>query len=222
VTQVRGKRSPQPAAPVAASAPAHVLIAAFGPFGGRKRNRAHDAVRLLVGEEVDGTPLEIAELPTVFAALPETIARLLQRSPKLLLLVGESASARTLLVERLAINVAHARIADNAGMRPIDEEVVRGGELARRVRFDPRMAANASLAAGVPCEVSSHAGTFCCNAALYHALGQAAAHPSKPRVAFVHVPARLPWARDHRTARGLLAVAKSLVGSAQLAYPAGS
>jgi pyrrolidone-carboxylate peptidase len=49
-----------------------------------------------------------------------------------------------------------------------------------------------------------------CNAALYHALGHAAQLPSRPRVAFVHVPARLPWARDHRAARGLYAIAKHL------------
>jgi pyroglutamyl-peptidase len=207
---------------VSVKSAAAIVVAAFEPFGGRRRNRARDAARLLVGEELDGSALDVADLPTVFATLPGAIARLLERAPRLLVLVGESAQARTLLVERIAINVAHARFADNAGHRPIDEEVVRGGELARRVRFDPRTVANAALAAGVPCEVSSHAGTFCCNAALYHALAQAAAQPTPPPVAFIHVPARLPWARDHRAARGLYAIAKSLLGSAQIAYPRGS
>lgn len=139
--------------------------------------------------------------------------RLLARDPRLLLLVGESREARRLLIERLAVNVAHTRIRDNAGAHPVDEELLHGGEPARRVGFDPRPPANAAIAAGCPCEVSSHAGTFLCNAALYHALGQAAAHPKRPRVAFVHVPARFPWARDRRTARGLFAIAKNLVST---------
>lgn len=188
-----------------------VVVAAFEPFGGRRRNRAQEAARLLEGARCGAHPVELITLPTVFARLPGAIAACLARDPVLLLLVGESGAARQLLVERLAVNVAHARLGDNAGARPIDEEVVPGAELARRVRFDARLAANAALAAGVRCEVSSHAGTFCCNAALYHALGQAEAHAERPLVAFVHVPARFPWARSDRAARGLLAIAQSLV-----------
>jgi pyroglutamyl-peptidase len=188
-----------------------VIFAPFEPFGGKKRNRARDATRLLAHEEIGGAPVEIVELPVVFAALPDAVRRLFARDPELVVLVGEANDAHKLAVERLAVNVAHARIRDNAGARPIDDELVHGGEAARRVSFDPRTAANAAIAAGCPAEVSSHAGTFCCNAALYHALGLAAQHPKRPRVAFVHVPARFPWARDHRAARGLLAIANHLI-----------
>jgi pyroglutamyl-peptidase len=190
-----------------------IVVAAFEPFGGRRRNRARDAARLLAGEELAGSHIELAQLPTIYAALPAAVSALLTPTPRLLLLVGESTEARTLLIERLAVNIAHAGIRDNGGARPIDEELIHGGELARRVAFDPRPAANAAIAAGVPCDVSSHAGTFCCNAALYHALGQAAQLPERPRVAFVHVPARFPWARDRRTAHGLYAIAKNLVNA---------
>ena len=187
-----------------------VIIAPFEPFDGRRENRARSAARILAGEELGGKPVEVVELPVAYAALPDAVRRLFARDPHLVVLVGETAEARTLLVERLAVNVAHARIRDNAGARPIDDELVPGGDPARLVTFDPRTAANAAIAAGCPCEVSSHAGTFCCNAALYHALGQAAALPSRPRVAFVHVPSRFPWARDRRAARGLYAIAAHL------------
>ena len=187
-----------------------VIIAPFEPFGGKRHNRARDAARLLAGEEIGGAPIEIVELPVAYAVIHDAVRRLLAREPPLVVLVGESNEARTLLVERLAVNVAHARISDNAGARPIDDELVPDGEAARRVPFDPRTAANAAIAAGCPCDVSSHAGTFLCNAALYHALGQAEQHPSRPRVAFVHVPARFPWARDRRAARGLYAIVKHL------------
>lgn len=192
------------------SARRRVIIAPFEPFGGRRENRARAAARRLAGVALGGAPVELVELPVVYAAIPDAVRGLLARAPAVVILVGESAEARTLLVERLAVNVAHARIADNAGARPIDDELAPGGEAARRVTFDPRPAANAAIAAGCPCDVSSHAGTFLCNAALYHALGLAAALPSRPRVAFVHVPARFPWARDRRAARGLHAIAAHL------------
>lgn len=191
---------------------ARVIVAAFEPFGGRRRNRAQDAARLLAGEEIGGAPVEIAELPVVYARIADAVKQLLARDPALLLLVGE-ADARRLKVERIAVNIAHTRRRDNAGAHPVDEELVRGGEIGRSVAFDPRTAANAAITAGCPCDVSYDAGTFLCNAALYHALGQAAAHPKRPRVAFVHVPSRFPWARDRRAARGLYAIARHLVAA---------
>ncbi|HEY7954745.1 MAG TPA: hypothetical protein VII38_05595 [Polyangia bacterium] len=187
-----------------------IVVAAFEPFGGRRKNRAHDAALRLRGAALEGRAVEVVKLPTIFAELPRALDGLFSRAPALVLLVGESAAARRLQVERIAINVAHARLGDNAGARPIDDEVERGGELARRVRFDPRAIANAAIAAGVPCDVSSHAGTFCCNAAFYLALGRAYG-PGAPLIAFVHVPARFPWARDERAARGLFAIARELL-----------
>jgi pyroglutamyl-peptidase len=188
-----------------------ILVGAFEPFGGRSRNRAADAADLLDGTTCAGHPVQVTSIPTVFERLPNVVAALFDQDAALILLVGESAQTRTLLVERLAVNVAHARLGDNAGARPIDEELVRGGAAAIKVKFDPRLAAHAAVAAGVPCDVSSHAGTFCCNAAFYHALRHAHASPERPPVAFVHVPARWPWARDRRAARGLAAIAEAVL-----------
>jgi pyroglutamyl-peptidase len=190
-----------------------IAVAAFEPFGGRRINRSWRAAECLRGATIAGHAIELVKLPVVYAKLPEAVATLLALKPALVMLVGESAAVRRLEVERLAVNVAHARLGDNAGARPIDEELEPGGEVGRRVRFDPRRAANAALAAGVPCDVSSHAGTFCCNAVLYHALGQTTAQGSPP-VAFVHVPAHWPWARDRRAARGLSAIAEALLNPA--------
>jgi pyroglutamyl-peptidase len=190
---------------------APVVIAAFEPFAGRRRNRAEEAARLLLGSTVAGHPVSIERLPTAFASLPQVLARLFDRNPAVLLLVGESRSARTLLLERIAVNVAHARIADNLGVRPIDQVLEPGAHVARKVTFDPRRVCNVAIAAGAPCEVSSHAGTFCCNAALFHGLGQAAVHPRRPVVAFVHVPQRWPFARDRRAAKGIYAIASELL-----------
>ena len=188
-----------------------IVVGAFEPFGGRRRNRSHEAAQFLDGANIAGHPVAVVKLPTVFAELKSAVASLFEHDPTVVLLVGEAGSARKLQIERMAVNVAHARLGDNAGARPIDEEVEHGGEAARKVGFDPRPIANAALAAGGPCEVSSHAGTFCCNAALYHALGLAAGRPNAPPVAFVHVPARWPWARNQRAARGLSAIAAALV-----------
>ena len=189
-----------------------VIIAPFEPFAGKRRNRARDAAHLLAGEELGGAPVEIVDLPVVYAASPTPCAACFARDPSLVVLVGEVDEARTLLVERLAVNVAHARIHDNAGARPIDDELVPGGEPARKVPFDPRTAANAAIAAGCPADVSSHAGTFLLQRrALPRARpGRGSARHRRASPSST-CPARFPWARDRRAARGIYAIAKHLV-----------
>jgi pyroglutamyl-peptidase len=183
-----------------------ICVAAFEPFGGRARNRAWEAASLLTGATLGGHPVEVHQLPVVYQQIGARIDELVAKQPAVLLLVGESGGTRTLELETVALNVAHAPSPDNAGQRPIDQALDAAGPLARRIQFAPDPVLRASFAAGVPCARSHHAGTFLCNAALYHALGR-----TGPRVAFVHVPARWPWARNRRAARGLSAIAEALL-----------
>lgn len=192
-----------------------ILVAAFEPFGGRRRNRAERAVRRLAG-----TPgLELASLPVAFARLPGALDALLARRPAVLLLCGEARQVRGLCVERVALNLADARIADNDGAQPRGLVLEPRGPLARQVAFPVETAVEAIEARGVPACASAHAGTFCCNAALYHALG--AAGP-ETLVAFVHLPARRRHLHAGRAAVGLRALLASLVavqGSGQGGEP---
>lgn len=177
-----------------------VIVAAFDPFGGRKRNRAQLAAQHLAGT----AGIELATLPTSFARLPAAIDALLKTRPRVLVLVGEARQAKTLLVERFALNLADARIADNDGAQPRGKLLETAGPTARAVPFAVDRVVAAMGAVGVPALGSAHAGTFCCNAALYHALGRTAIGGTL--VAFVHVPRRRRHLRAGAAARGLRAL----------------
>jgi len=170
----------------------NAVIAAFEPFGGRRRNRAQDAVAGL--GDLEG--VERATLPVDFAALGPAIRSLVDRAPRALLLVGEAGWTRRVKIERIAINVIHARIPDNRSARPQLAEVVPGGPLALPARWDPERAL-AAASGSAPAVISHHAGTFACNASLYLALHAA---PVAMSVGFLHLPA-LPWPIAPRTAR---------------------
>ena len=170
------------------------VVACFEPFGGRRRNRSERAARRL-SELAD---VLVATLPVSFARLPAALEALLARQPEVLLLCGESRRARQLLVERVAVNIADSRVADNDGVLAHGARLDHRGPLAREVRFDPSRVVHALREGGLSAAVSSHAGTFCCNAALYGAL----AHPG-PLVAFIHVPAKRRHLRAGQAARGL-------------------
>ena len=195
------------------SSTAKLLIGAFEPFGGRRDNRALRAARRLIGQRVDGIGVEIATLPVVFAALAGRVGDLLGQRPRALVLVGESHLARRILVERIALNLADARSTDNAGARPRNQTIVEGGPLARATRVDVRALAEEVARGGVDCGASSHAGTFCCNAAYYHALQQTS--EGGPPIVFIHVPSQRPWADDHAAARAL-----TIIGATLLREPA--
>lgn len=186
-----------------------VVVAAFEPFAGRKKNRAQRAARLLRADP----GVEVVTLPVSFARLPSAIDSILAQGPSLLLLVGESRSATTLHIERFALNLAHARLADNDGAQPQHQALVPDGPLALSVGIDVPKLVLAIEQRGVPVTASAHAGTFCCNAALYWALigiGAQDSAQSATRIAFVHVPSRRRHMRAKLAARGLRAAVVEL------------
>jgi len=157
-----------------------ILVAAFEPFGGRKRNRSWEVVRRLV---VEGG-VERILLPVDFAKLAPAIREASARSPRALLLVGEMPSG-PLRVEGIAVNVRHSERPDNAGMTVQGAPVVPNAAVALRTRWDPLQVAEAIRLAGIPAVPSFHAGTYVCNAALFLALLQL---PTRVPVGFLHVP----------------------------------
>src|SRR5689334_21788488 len=115
--------------------------------------------------------------------VPQWIAR----RPHAVLLVGETPTDK-LAVETIALNVIHDRRADNAG-RHIEWSSVRPGRpLALGATWNAMAVAAAVERAGVPVEISHHAGTYACNASLYHALDAAAQTALTAPIGFLHVP----------------------------------
>lgn len=181
-----------------------VVFAAFEPFDGRGRNRSLDAVRLLGSRGA-----AVRTLPVDFARLEALVPPLVDACGKALILVGESEAAQVVTLERVALNLIDARIPDNAGAQPRDVRVVEGGPLAYEATWPARELERALRAHGHTVELSAHAGTYACNAALYLALHRAASLVAPPRIGFVHVPVNAPWADDERAASVL-----SLIGVA--------
>lgn len=101
------------------------------PFGGQQVNPSWQAVKLVAETPPEGVDVAAVELPCVFrdgiVRLREAIER---TEPELVVCVGQAGGRTGLTVERVAVNVADARIPDNAGAQPIDEPVIEGGPTA--------------------------------------------------------------------------------------------
>ena len=105
-------------------------------------------------------------------------------APDAVVALGESARAEAITFERVAVNLRDSRIADNAGVRAVDEPVVAGGVDALFSTLPVRVLAEACDGAGVPATLSLSAGSFLCNEVMYRLL----ADPRVARAGFIHVP----------------------------------
>lgn len=167
-----------------------MLLTGFEPFGGDASNPSGEAVHL-VAERWDGPEeLVTAVLPVAFADATERMRRLIaEHRPDVIVATGLAGNRGAVTPERVAINLADARIPDNAGAQPVDAPVEADGPAAYLATLPVKAIAAAMADAGIPAAVSYSAGTFVCNATMYAAL---AASGAGVRAGFVHVP----WATD--------------------------
>jgi pyroglutamyl-peptidase len=167
------------------------LVTGFDPFGGETVNASLEAVRRLP-PRIGVLEVVTAELPTSYArsfsALEAAIAR---ATPDIVLCVGQAGNRGALCVERVAVNVQDAELADNDGARPVDAPVVAGGPAAYLATLPVRAIVAALRADELPAELSMSAGTFVCNHVFYGLMHLAATRRLGIRGGFVHVP-RLP------------------------------
>ncbi|MFK3651625.1 pyroglutamyl-peptidase I [Lysobacter enzymogenes] len=185
--------------------PAPVLLTGFAPFGGEADNPSWEAVRRLDGERIGGRRVVADCLPVAFgASLRQLRERLDALAPALVLCIGQAGGRAQLSLERVAINVDDARIADNFGARPIDEPVVAGGPAAYFSSLPIKAMRAALIEAGLPAEISQTAGTYVCNHVFYglmhelHLRGDA-----RVRGGFIHIPYSPAQAARHAGAPSL-------------------
>jgi pyroglutamyl-peptidase len=171
------------------------LVTGFDAFGGDAINPSYEAVRRLP-PRVGGLAVVTAELPTSFARAPRKLRTLLAREqPDIVLCVGLAAERVALGIERVAVNLCHARIADNDGRQPVDKPVIARGPAAYFSTLPVVETVKALQRAGLRAEMSLSAGAFVCNHVFYSLMHEAAKRKGEKclvRAGFVHVPALPP------------------------------
>lgn len=165
-----------------------VLLAGFEPFGGEALNPSALAMSALAGRQIAGRRVATLVLPCIFGKSLTLLRREIQRlRPELVICTGQAGGRACLSVERVAINIADASLPDNAGNRPVDQPVVRGGSAAYFSTLPIKTIVASWQSAGLPGAVSHSAGTFVCNHIFYGLMRTLARNPNV-RGGFIHVP----------------------------------
>ena len=161
-----------------------ILITGFDPFGGETVNPSFEAVKRLP-DEMDGFRLVKLEVPTVFGKGPDmAAAAAAELSPCAVLCTGQAGGRRAITPEVIAVNLRHARIADNEGCRPEWEKIDPAGPDGIFTTLPVREMADSMSREGIPASLSFTAGSFVCNELMYRMLREEAA----PYTGFIHVP----------------------------------
>ncbi len=165
-----------------------ILITGFTPFGGERTNPSWEIAKALP-KTLHGHRIETLRVPTEFnksiAVATKAIDKL---EPDIVLCLGQAGGRSHLTVERVAINVSDACIADNAGAQPIDTPIHATANAAYFCTLPIKAMVDGMTKAGIPAEVSNTAGTFVCNHLIFGVLHHIAEKKLTTRAGFMHVP----------------------------------
>ena len=197
-----------------------ILLTGFEPFGGEQINPSWEVAKALDGQKIAGVNIIARMLPCVFGDALKVLQQSIDEvNPDLVLALGQAGGRSDFSIERIAINIDDARIADNAGARPIDQPVVNDAPAAYFSTLPIKTMVAGLRAAGHPASVSQTAGTFVCNHVFFGL--QHALHGSGVRSGFMHLPL-LPARAARLAGQPSMALDEMLAGvslAIELAWP---
>lgn len=181
-----------------------VLITGFEPFAKEAVNPSERLARALEGETIEGHRIVSEILPVSFEDAPVRLAQAIEtHQPVLVLALGQAGGRAEICLERVAINLIDARIADNRGLQPMDTCVLSDGPGAYFSNLPLKAMQSSLVESGVPAALSLTAGSFVCNQVFYwlaHLL--TTEHPGV-RGGFIHVPWLTEQAERHAPDPGM-------------------
>ena len=165
-----------------------ILLTGFEPFGGSKINPSIEACTPLDGREYNGYRIKVVEIPLRFHEVRPSLLKAIKKTgPSAVICTGQAGSSMIRL-ERVAINVADARIAYNCGKQPVDELIVEDGPVAYFSTLPLRNMLAAIEEEKVPATISNSAGTFGCNHIFYDLMHYIEENALGIPGGFIHVP----------------------------------
>lgn len=197
-----------------------ILVTGFEPFGGESINPSLEAVKLL-DNNIAGAEIVKASIPVVFGKSVEKLEEYIKKeNPDVVICVGQAGGRFEISVERVAINLDDARIADNDGNQPVDEKIFKDGESAYFASIPIKAMVEEMKRGSVPAAVSNTAGTYVCNHIMYGLLYLIDKKYPNMRGGFIHVPfipeqiigrVNTPYMGLEQIARGLSLAIKAVV-----------
>lgn len=164
--------------------PPRVLITAFEPYDRWNENSSWEALIALTRELPASPKVTTRRYPVDFALARAKLEEDLAADYDYALLLGQAPGIGRVHLEAIGVNVGGHSSQSSDEFQPL----VADGPAAYRSRLPLSRWAAAVREAGIPCQVSYHAGTYLCNAVLYLTHYLAEQRQLKTKAAFIHLP----------------------------------
>ena len=162
-----------------------ILLTGFVPFSENRVNPSQWVVEALAGQ----AGLVTAVLPVEFQAAGDCLRDLIQQhAPEAILMLGLAEKRPSISLERFALNIDDARIADNAGKSPSGQPIADEGPAAYTTTLPLQAMLDSLQALDIPAMISNHAGTYVCNHVFYVARHRLAQSGRAIPCGFIHLP----------------------------------
>ena len=165
-----------------------ILLTGFEPFGGSYINPSIEACNPHDGKTINGVKIKVAEIALRYEEVKPSLIKAIQETrPSAIICTGQL-GASTINLERVAINIADARIAYNCGTQPVDRPIQPEGPVAYFSTLPLRKLLAALTEAKIPTVISNSAGTFGCNHIFYELMHYLSENNMNIPGGFIHVP----------------------------------
>jgi len=166
------------------SASTKVLITAFEPYDRWEQNASWLTVQELTRSMPAAPRITTRLYPVDFARVRERLESDLARHYDVVLHLGQSPGLGRIHLESIALNIG-----GSSRLRPDEyRPLVPDGPVAYRTELPLADWAARIRSAGIPAQVSYHAGTFLCNATMYLTHHWSHRNGVETRAGFVHLP----------------------------------
>jgi pyroglutamyl-peptidase len=167
------------------------LLTGFNGFGSVLLNPSQLVVetRAERARQAGSNDLITEVLPTEFVQAGKRIVQLIRKfRPQRIVCLGVASTARTLRLERVALNLDDGEQVDNAGLILKGKLIVGEGPPAYWSTLSLERMCAGLLERGIPAVISNHAGTYVCNHVFYCARHEVERLGSQATCGFIHLP----------------------------------
>ena len=148
-----------------------ILITGFEPFGSYAENSSWEAAKKVASFGVFNADIATECLPMSFVRAPMALREAIDRhTPDVVIMLGQSATADRIKLERVALNMMDSVKGDNDGAKPDEEPIYEGEERALFTSLPIKHLRSAIEAQGIAVKISNSAGLYVCNRVYYEAL----------------------------------------------------
>ena len=164
-----------------------IIITGFEPFAGASSNPSQLVINELKQSRLSNVELITAVLPVEYELASEQLLQLISKNnPEVVIALGQAEGRTEISIERIAINLADAKIADNGGDIKLNQEIYPNGASGYFTTLPVIELIEKLRSSGFKASQSLSAGSFVCNYIFYQM--QNALSNTSVKSGFIHLP----------------------------------